>query len=180
MTTTYRPLQDEIEQVGKTLQTLHVEIDSLTVEMEGGIEQIRLLEQWERRRGGDITEEMTDLVQRHGALVQQRLLRRQEAKHLHRYLQLLSTQPGATDYGTRTDLNSDIPVLPAWSYGPGKYAEWRVWCCYCLIYHHHSPGAGSRVAHCRREDSPYKQSGYSLEYAGEWEDRPTPVRRRRA
>lgn len=44
-----------------------------------------------------------------------------------------------------------------------------VWCPYCAKWHNHSWDAGSnrravahRVAHCFKEDSPFKQTGYFI------------------
>src|SRR5699024_4810612 len=38
----------------------------------------------------------------------------------------------------------------------------RVWCRYCAEHHHHSPEDGHRAAHCRNENSPFKQTGYII------------------
>jgi hypothetical protein len=39
---------------------------------------------------------------------------------------------------------------------------WRVWCCYCGRYHHHSPEPGYRAAHCCEPRSLYTPTGYVL------------------
>ncbi|MQA24289.1 MAG: hypothetical protein GEU94_02195 [Micromonosporaceae bacterium] len=49
----------------------------------------------------------------------------------------------------------------------------KIWCQHCKKFHIHGgiseePGAGDghRVAHCWRDDSPYKRSGYELREVG--------------
>ena len=39
-------------------------------------------------------------------------------------------------------------------------------CRFCLRWHYHGHGAGHRLAHCHREDSPYHRSGYKLKPIG--------------
>lgn len=52
------------------------------------------------------------------------------------------------------------PKLPA--YVAGKQA--LVWCDYCDVWHVHGlPAEGHRVAHCDRDDSAYKATGYYLD-----------------
>ncbi|WP_425277540.1 hypothetical protein [Methylobacterium nodulans] len=43
------------------------------------------------------------------------------------------------------------------------------WCPYCEDVHHHGTGGGRRAAHCVREESPCRVTGYSLDVQGEAE-----------
>ena len=64
----------------------------------------------------------------------------------------------------------DMPVVLCEPHAGG----WRFWCPYCRRYHHHSPSAGHRVAHCgddiyfkndsliRGLRSPFRETGYWL------------------
>ncbi len=54
------------------------------------------------------------------------------------------------------------PVLPAYAFR----RAWWVWCQYCVQFHCHRPTPGHRYAHCRERDSPYRQTGYVLKFAG--------------
>ena len=58
----------------------------------------------------------------------------------------------------------DAPHLPAYQSESGK--QWFAWCVFCQRWHQHGSGPGHRVAHCHCEDSPYKQTGYTLYYSG--------------
>jgi hypothetical protein len=47
---------------------------------------------------------------------------------------------------------------------------WCVWCVYCDRWHEHGPDFGHRVAHCFNPKSRYERRGYTIAYAGEWQD----------
>ncbi|MFH1134083.1 MAG: hypothetical protein V1735_06335 [Nanoarchaeota archaeon] len=51
------------------------------------------------------------------------------------------------------------PELPAFPDGPSGL---KVWCRYCLCWHHHGLSFGNRCAHCRSWNTPYMRSGYNL------------------
>jgi hypothetical protein len=68
----------------------------------------------------------------------------------------------------------DIPTLPAYDDG-GNY---KVWCEYCRVWHLHGRMNGHRVAHCYWPLSPYNETGYFIQLAGDWKERP-PHRERR-
>jgi hypothetical protein len=57
---------------------------------------------------------------------------------------------------------SRAPTLPAYT----DRSCWVVYCAHCRDWHRHSPGDGHRAAHCWRAGSPYRVTGYVLEYAG--------------
>ena len=46
--------------------------------------------------------------------------------------------------------------------GPGRSAQSHAWCPWCETVHTHSAGAGHRVAHCHRKESPFTAFGYDL------------------
>ncbi len=52
------------------------------------------------------------------------------------------------------------PVLPAYRVGDLLH----VWCRYCKRWHVHGGAAGGhRASHCTVDDSPFRQTGYTLE-----------------
>jgi len=53
-----------------------------------------------------------------------------------------------------------IPILLAEADGNDK---WRVWCPFCVKFHHHRSMEGIRAAHCHdNPDSPFRETGYIL------------------
>lgn len=58
------------------------------------------------------------------------------------------------------------PRLPAVLVRAGKGIPEcsEVWCEWEEVVHRHGPSAGPRVAHCACRDSPYKETGYQLEF----------------
>ena len=53
-----------------------------------------------------------------------------------------------------------IPVLLAEADGNDR---WRVWCPFCVKFHHHRSMEGIRAAHCHdNPDSPFPETGYIL------------------
>ena len=73
-------------------------------------------------------------------------------------------------------MSDKVPVLRGRIVGRGPDRRARVWCQYCETFHLHSPEPGYRVAHCPGApvgpESPYKESGYIIEVAGEAEGAP--------
>lgn len=57
---------------------------------------------------------------------------------------------------------SAIPVVPAYH----RNDDYCVWCEGCFTWHFHGAGNGSRISHCTK-DTPYRETGYNLQYAGE-------------
>ena len=56
------------------------------------------------------------------------------------------------------------PILDAYERNDGYGLA--VWCRCCRRWHVHGHGAGHRVEHCHREDSPYMKTGYVLRPIG--------------
>lgn len=62
-----------------------------------------------------------------------------------------------------------VPILPArvTPASAGRVAQAHVWCQHCEDVHSHGAVPGLRGAHCTREESPYKATGYDLDLQGE-------------
>ena len=56
-------------------------------------------------------------------------------------------------------------VLAAYSDPQGKM---HAWCDHCKEWHVHSRGAGKKTAACTDPKSPYRRTGYTLRYAGQF------------
>jgi hypothetical protein len=69
----------------------------------------------------------------------------------------------------------DIPVLDAYDDG----LNYKVWCEPCRVWHLHGRLNGHRIAHCYWPLSPYRKTGYFIQRAGDWNDRPRGLRTRR-
>ena len=61
------------------------------------------------------------------------------------------------------------PILPARLVPaePGRSAQALVRCPWCEADHGHSASPGHRVAHCTREESPYRATGYEIQFPPE-------------
>lgn len=59
-------------------------------------------------------------------------------------------------------MENKTPVLIAYPRraGPGL----KVWCPFCVCWHHHGTGEGHRTAHCK-DDTPFSKTGYVLKLA---------------
>lgn len=66
-------------------------------------------------------------------------------------------------------LDLDAPTLAAFEVVVDGVRLWRVWCQHCQQWHHHGAGEGHRIAHCKG-DSPYREHGYNLAFAGQWHE----------
>ena len=62
-----------------------------------------------------------------------------------------------------------VYAVPA-DLGDGVSPVWLFHCPFCKSPHTHEVGAGRRVAHCTRQDSPYRRNGYELRLAPEAEE----------
>lgn len=56
-----------------------------------------------------------------------------------------------------------FPILLGFPTENGK--QLAVWCPYCVRYHYHGNVEGHRLAHCKREKSPYNKTGYIIKKA---------------
>ena len=54
-----------------------------------------------------------------------------------------------------------IPTLEAVPVD-GCTDQWKVWCRYCETFHFHGAINGHRWAHCFRDSSPYRETGYII------------------
>lgn len=63
----------------------------------------------------------------------------------------------------------EVPIVPAFALDD---EIWTFPCKYCKKWHRHGPFEGHRVAHCTSIESPYRETGYILEYAGKLRAQP--------
>lgn len=71
---------------------------------------------------------------------------------------------------------SRAPILDAYRVETTQCDLLKVWCRHCNKWHVHGVGdqpaiPSHRVAHCARDDSPYKQGGYYLREVGKLTER---------
>ena len=70
--------------------------------------------------------------------------------------------PPRESQGFERPMNAEPPALPAYPWHSRSGAGLKVRCEHCRKWHYHGTGYGHRVAHCFRDDSPYRRGGYVL------------------
>jgi hypothetical protein len=62
----------------------------------------------------------------------------------------------------QTRLKKAEQSYPVFLVDPSDPKQCRAWCPFCVRFHYHGPLEGDRVAHCYRNDSPFRETGYIL------------------